>query len=165
MTKESPPVNKPLLAIASLTLTLSLSACGSGGNKDAATAADSEVTTSAAAPVSTAPSLSENEKVVKKFVDALDALGIKHSAPKRTEAAAVSKASYDLTINGFDAGIQIFADAESQATWVHASDSLGGVCVVIDGAALSLNSSEGVADSAKLAPRIAEQVGGEAHGN
>ena len=77
----------------------------------------------------------------------------------------LSKASYDMTVNGFDAGIKVFADEEAQAAWVDASDSLGGVCVVIDGAALSLNSSEGVADSAKIAPKIAEAVGCEAHGN
>lgn len=98
-------------------------------------------------------------------MDALDALGIKHSEPERSEAAALSKASYDITVNGFDAHIQIFANDETQKSWVKVSDALGGVCAVIDGAALSLNSSEGIADSAKIAPKIAEKVGGEAHGD
>lgn len=97
-------------------------------------------------------------------MDALDALGIEHSKPKRTEAAVLSKASYDLTVNGFDSGIQVFANEEAQTAWVEASDSFGGVCVVIDGAALSLNSSEGIEDSVEIAPKIADEVDGEAHG-
>lgn len=157
---------KPLLAIAAFTL--SLSACSSGADEGAAKTETPAATTSAAAPEApeaTAPALSENEQLVKTFVDALDALGIVHSEPKRTEAGALSKASYDFTVGGFDAGIQIFANDETQTAWVEASDSLGGVCVVIDGAALSLNSSKGIANSAEIAPKIAEKVVGEAHGS
>lgn len=155
---------KKLFAIAAITL--SLSACSSGSDEGlATTATPPEVTASPAAPVTTEPTLSENEQLVKTFVDALDALEIEHSEPTRTEAGVLSKASYDIAVNGFDASIQIFANEETQTAWVEASNSLGGVCVVIEGAALSLNSSEGVADSAEIAPKIAEEVGGEAHGN
>lgn len=172
-------MKKPLLAVAAITL--SLSACSSGTGEGAAGAVTPDaVTTSAAAavtpdavatsaaasetPATTAPALSENEQLVKTFVDALDTLEIERSEPKRTEAGLLSKASYDITVNGFDAGIQIFAIEETQTAWVEASDSLGGVCVVIDGAALSLNSSDGIADSVEIAPKIAEEVGGEARG-
>lgn len=160
-------MKKPLLAIAAITL--SLSACSSGTDEGAATAESPDaVTTSAAAPETpetTAPALSENEQFVETFVDALDALQIEHGEPERTEAGMLSKASYDITVNGFDASIQIFANEETQTAWVEASDSFGGVGVVIDGAALSLNSSEGIADSAEIAPKVAEEVGGEARGN
>jgi hypothetical protein len=161
-------VTKRLLAIAAIALALSLSACSSGTDAGAQKTEPPAPTTSAAAPNATegtAPALSDNEKLVKTFVDALDTLGIEHSEPKRTEAALLSTASYDMTVSGFDAKVQVFASEETQTAWVKASDSFGGVCVVIDGAALSLNSSEGVADSAKIAPKIAETVGGEAHGN
>ena len=149
---------KKLLVIAAITL--SLTACSSGTDDVASETKAPEVTTSAAAPA-----LSENEQLVKTFVDAMDALGIEHGEHERTEAAALSKASYDITVNGFDASIQIFSNDETQTAWVEASDSFGGVCVVIDGASLSLNSSEGIADSAEIAPKIAEKVDGEARGN
>lgn len=158
-------LTKQLLAIAALILCLS--ACSSGTDEGAAETEPAEVAASATAPETpetTAPALSENEQVVKAFVDALDTLGIEHSEPTRAEAAALSKASYNLTVNGFDASIQIFANEETQEAWVNASDSLGGICVVLDGAALSLNSSEGIADSVEIAPQIAEKVSGEARG-
>ena len=160
-------MTKRLLAMAALAL--SLSACSSGGTDAGATKTETpEPTTSAAAPSApetTAPAVSDNLKLVKTFVDGLDNLGIEHGEPKRTEAALLSRASYDMTVNGFDAAVNVFVDEESQAAWIKVSDSLGGICVVIDGAALSLNSSEGVADSAEIAPKIAEEVDGEAHGN
>jgi len=175
--KRSVSLAKSKQALAVVAFASVLGACSSGGDEASETGTEPGVTTSAAAPQTSAPAssaaaeetsaapLSENEQFVQTFVDALDELGIEHSDPKRTEAAMLSKASYDITVNGFDAGINIFVDAESQQSWVEASDSLGGVCVVIDGAALSLNSSEGVEDSADIAPKIAERVGGEAHGN
>lgn len=163
-------MKKLLLAIAAITL--SLGACSPGTDEGSAVApTPGPVASSAAAPTvlatagTSAPALSENKQLVKIFVDALDALGIEHSEPKRKEAGILSKASYDMTVNGTDAGIQIFASEETQKAWVEASTSLGGVCVVIDGAGLSLNSSEGIADSAEIAPKIAEEIGGEAHGN
>jgi hypothetical protein len=167
-------VKKPILAMAAISLILS--ACSSGTNEGAvvseppaavtasATAPATPEATTPAAPETSAPALSANAQLVATFVDALDALGIEHSEPKRTEAAVLSKASYDLTVNGYDSGVQVFANEEAQTAWVEASDSFGGVCVVIDGAALSLNSSEGIEDSVEIAPKIADEVGGEAHG-
>lgn len=158
-------MSRTLLALAALVL--SLSACSSGTDGGATPITTPSPATTAAAtesPATATPTLSANQQLVNTFVDALDTLGIKHSEPKRTEAGILSKASYDLTVNGFDASIQIFATDETQDAWVQASDSLGGVCVVIDGAALSLNSSEGIADSVKIAPKIAEEVDGEARG-
>ncbi|WP_241475378.1 hypothetical protein [Nesterenkonia sp. YGD6] len=167
-------------------LALSLSACSTGTDEGETGAAAQEVTTeseapepadSADAPEPTQPvestespeptelEPSENEQYVELFVDALEALDIEYSEPERVEAGMLSSASYDMTVNGSSSGIQIFDNEEVQASWVEASNSLGGVSVVVDGAALSLNSSEGIADSVEIAPQIAEEVGGTAHGH
>lgn len=70
----------------------------------------------------------------------------------------------DLTADGFDAGINAFPDAATLKSWQKASDALGGVDVYFDNAVLSLNSSEGISDSVKIAPKIAAALGGTAHG-
>ena len=116
------------------------------------------MTTPAAAPVS------DIDATVQKVVGVLDQLGIQHTTPTRTQAAFGSRASFDITIDGFPAGINIFADAETLKGWQDASDSLGGVDVSFDSAALSLNSSDGIQDSVKIAPQIAAAIGGTAHG-
>ena len=82
----------------------------------------------------------------------------------RTEPTLGAKASFDITINGFDAGINVFPDAGQLASWSKVSDSLGGVQVAFDNAALSLNSSEGISNSSAIAPKIADAISGEAHG-
>ena len=69
-----------------------------------------------------------------------------------------------MTIDGYDAGINVFPDAASLATWQKVSDSLGGVDVSFDNTALSLNSSEGIKDSVEIAPKLASALGGTAHG-
>ncbi|WP_322544700.1 hypothetical protein U2G91_01385 [Rhodococcoides fascians] len=73
---------------------------------------------------------------------------------------------FDMPVNGYDAGINIFPDNETLAAWQEASDSFGGIHVALPDAdaVLTLNSSEGIADSAKIAPMIAHAVGGTAHG-
>ncbi|MCR2824301.1 MULTISPECIES: hypothetical protein [Microbacterium] len=99
------------------------------------------------------------------FVGALDELGIAHSEPVRAEVGlSGAKARFDITVNGFEAGINVFPDAEMLATWGEASDSFGGIYVSYGNAVLTLNSSEGIANSAEIAPQIATAVGGEAHG-
>lgn len=70
----------------------------------------------------------------------------------------------DLTADGFDAGINAFPDAATLKSWQKASDALGGVDVSFDNTVLSLNSSEGISDSVKIAPKIAAALGGTAHG-
>ncbi|MEZ5237763.1 MAG: hypothetical protein R2716_01995 [Microthrixaceae bacterium] len=35
-----------------------------------------------------------------------------------------ARAGFDMTVNGFDAGINIFPDAEALAMWQEASDAL-----------------------------------------
>lgn len=173
-----------VLAVAAITL--SLSACSTDPGENETETETPEVSTesqspgsaesteapeptepieSTEAPEPTEQEPSENEQYVELFLEALDALDIEYSEPERVEAGGLSSASYDMTVNGSSSGIQVFATEETQAAWVEASNSLGGICVVIDGAALTLNSSEGIADSADIAPQIAEEVGGTAHGN
>ena len=157
-----------------------LAACSGGGTPAAAPATEqttSAVDTAASTPVAapTAPvetamttppaaPVSDIDAAVQKVVGVLDQLGIKHTAPTRTQAGLGSKASFDITIDGFEAGINIFVDADSLKAWQDASDSFGGVDVSFDNAALSLNSSDGIQDSVKIAPQIAAAIGGTAHG-
>lgn len=73
---------------------------------------------------------------------------------------------FDLPVNGYDAGMNTFSDAEALATLQEASDSFGGIHVALpdEYAVLTLNSSEGITDSAEIVPMIADPVGGTAHG-
>jgi hypothetical protein len=105
------------------------------------------------------------EASVQAFVTTLDELEIEHSEPVRAEVGlSGAKARFDITVSGFDAGINVFPDADTLATWGEASDSFGGIYVAYGNAVLTLNSSEGIANSAEIAPQIAEAMGGHAHG-
>ncbi|MBY6352030.1 hypothetical protein [Rhodococcoides corynebacterioides] len=145
---------------------LFFTACSDDGDSPAAatSGATSAQEDQAAA---TTPAATESQALVERFTTALDDLGIEHSEPTRTEVGlSGARMVFDVQVNGNDAGINLFPDAETLATWQEASDSFGGIHVALpDGnAVLSLNSSEGIADSAEIAPKIAEAVGGTAHG-
>lgn len=115
--------------------------------------------------VSTAAPVSDIQSSVDTFVAALDELGIEHSEPVRAEVGeSGAKARFDMTVSGFDAGINVFQDADTLAAWGELSDAYGGIFVSSGNAALSLNSSEGIANSAEIAPAIAEAIGGVARG-
>lgn len=102
---------------------------------------------------------------MSKVVSALDQLAIQHGAATRTSLGlSGAKAAFDITVDGNSAGINVFPDVEALATWQKASDSFGGVDVTFGNTALSLNSDEGVADSAAIAPKIAQALNGQAHG-
>lgn len=157
-------------ASAALITMLALAGCSNGATTDTAPAASSEssVTAETTAPVTpeaTAETVSDIEASVQAFVGALDELGIQHTDPVRAETGlSGAKARFDITINGFDAGINVFPDTETLTTWGETSDSLGGIYVSSGNAALTLNSSEGITNSAEIAPQIATALGGEAHG-
>ncbi|MEU3475794.1 hypothetical protein BH92_28190 (plasmid) [Rhodococcoides fascians A21d2] len=156
----------PLAAATVLAAGLFLAACG---NDD-----DAKVETNVVSPSSqeqqvetSAKPVSKSDAVVQEFTTALADLGIEHGEPERTEVGlSGAQMVFDMSVNGYDAGINIFQDEEALATWQEASDSFGGIHVVLpdEYAVLSLNSSEGIADSAEIAPMIAEAVGGTAHG-
>jgi len=157
--------NNRTAAIASVALSamLVLSGCAAG-TTSADPKADAGKTTAADAP-SPAQSTSDIQAAVDTFVTALDSLGIKHSDPVRGDVGmSGAKARFDITVDGFDAGINVFPDAKMLAAWGKASDAFGGIYVASGNAVLTLNSSEGVADSAAIAPKIAAAVGGTAHG-
>jgi hypothetical protein len=139
--------------VATVVAAFSLAACG--GSE----AARREETPAAnAAP-------SDIEAAVQRVVAALDDQGIDHTEPVRADVElSGAKARFEMTINGFNAGINVFPDADALATWQELSDSFGGIHVAFDNTALSLNSSEGIANSAEIAPRIAESIGGTARG-
>lgn len=130
----------------------------------AATTAPAEPPVPTDAPAPSEP-VSEIEAAVQDVMAALDRLGIEHSDPVRADVGGSgAKARFDLTVNGFDAGINIFADEQGRAAWSEMSDAYGGIHVAYGSTALSLNSSEGIANSAEVAPQIAEEIGGKAHG-
>ncbi|MDO4914563.1 hypothetical protein, partial [Corynebacterium sp.] len=62
------------------------------------------------------------------------------------------------------AGVNVFPDKSTLDSWLEASDSMGGVAVAYGNSAISLNSSDGIQDSVQIAPKLADKLGGEAHG-
>ena len=155
---------------ASLIAMLTLAGCASDSatNTDTAASSDASAPAESEVPIESetpSESASDIESSVQTFVGALDELGIEHSKPVRAEVGlSGAKARFDITVTGFDAGINVFPDAETLATWGEASDSFGGIYVSQGNAVLTLNSSEGIANSAEIAPQIATAVDGEAHG-
>ncbi|REC99694.1 hypothetical protein DEU35_0670 [Microbacterium sp. AG157] len=159
------------IAAAAVVATLSLAGCSSPQPGEAAPAPTAAVVATAAvtpAPTpdvaSTAP-ISDIQAAADTFLGALDQLGIEHSEPVRAEVGASgAKARFDITVNGFEAGINVFPGANTLAAWGKLSGACGGIFVSSGNAVLSLNSSEGVGKSAEIAPTIADAVGGEARG-
>lgn len=145
-----------------LASTLVLTACGNDGDEDFSTASPVETVQSAE---DAEHSVSDIQAAVDIFVGALDDLGIDHSEPERRQVGGSgAKAVFDIDVNGFDSGINVFPDADALETWQGLSDSFGGIHVAKDLAVLSLNTDEGIGDSAEIAPQIAEHVGGVARG-
>lgn len=156
----------PLAAATVLAAALFLAACGN--DDDAKVETNSNSSASQEQQVETAAKpVSKSESVVQRFTTALDDLGIEHAEPEREDVGGSgAQMRFDMPVNGYDAGINIFPNKEALGAWQKASDSLGGIHIALpdEYAVLTLNSSEGIADSAKIAPMIAEAVGGTAHG-
>ena len=161
-----------LAAATVLAAALSLAACGNDDDAEA-----NDATTPAAAQerdVTDSQSddqeqpASDIDSAVQTFVSALDDLGVEHTEPVRTEVGlSGAKASFDMVVNGGDSGILVFPNPETMATWQETSDSFGGIHVQLPDAdaVLTLNTDEeNIAETADLAPQIAEAVGGTAHG-
>lgn len=155
-----------LAAATVLAAALSLAACGNDVDANPETHTNSSSSQEQQVDTPGQP-VSKSESVVQRFTTALDNLGIKYAEPERAEVGlSGAQMRFDMPVNGYDAGINIFPNKETLATWQEASDAFGGIHVALPDAdaVLTLNSSEGIADSAKIAPRIAEAVGGTAHG-
>ena len=155
-----------LAAATVLAAALFLAACGNDDDAKVETNSNSSSSQGQQAETPAQP-VSKSESVVQRFTSALDDLGLEHAEPARAEVAlSGAQMRFDMPVNGYDAGINIFPDKETLAAWQKASDALGGIHIALPDAdaVLTLNSSEGIADSAKIAPMIAEAVGGTAHG-
>lgn len=146
-----------------LATALALAAC-SDDDDDVAADATAMITTDQVAGSTDDPD-ADIEAAKNLFIGALDDLGIEHSDPvgSQPQLAGV-KARFDFTVDGFDTGINVFPDQAAMEGWQEASDSYGDIHVDKDLAALSLDNDEGAADSAKIAPRIAELIDGTAYG-
>lgn len=156
----------PFAAATVLAAGLFLAACGNDDGAKVETNNNSSPSQGQQVETAAKPA-SKSDSVVQRFTTALDDLSIEHAEPERVEAGGSgAQMVFGMPVNGYDAGILIFPDKEALARWQEASDSFGGIHVALPGeyAVLSLNSSEGIADSAKIAPMIAEAVSGTPHG-
>ena len=143
-----------IAAVAAIT-TLTLTACG--GNDETPDNATNTTDTTTAAE-------SSNNGPVARATAALDKLNVEwDSLTDTTYNAAANSDVRNINIGGYNAKIHEFRTEESAKAWSDASDSLGGIHVAFDNSAVSLNSEEGREASEKLAPRLAEELGGEAH--
>lgn len=159
------------LAAATIGTALAVAGCSSSQPEQAEAAPAVTITvtpTVTPTPTPEAPSeapVSDIQAAVDTFVGALDQLGIEHSEPTRKDVGASgAKAVFSITVNGYDAGINVFPDAEALAAWGELSDAYGGIFVSSGNAALSLNSRDGITNSVEIAPAIADAVNGEARG-
>lgn len=160
---------KHILLVSVITSAIALAGCASTTSESAdipaSTAPAQAAEPSEVASTPTESAVSDIEAAVATFVGALDELGIEHSEPVRADVqGSGAKARFDITVNSFPAGINVFPDADTLAAWGKLSDSFGGIYVQAGNAVLTLNSSDGIANSADIAPRIAEAVGGSARG-
>ena len=144
-----------IAAIAAIT-TLTLTACG--GNDETSDSGTNTTDTPAAAESS------GNSPVVDRITGALDKLDVEWDRlTDPTYNAAANSDVRDINIGGHDAAIHQFRTEESAKSWSDTSDTLGGIHVAFANSAVSLNSEEGREASERLAPRLAEELGGEAH--
>src|SRR5699024_6689876 len=101
-----------------------------------AESAESAPPTEAAPPEddsSDAEPLSDIEAAVQTVTTALDDLGIEYTDPVRAEVGlSGAESRFDLTINGFDSGLNVFGDSDTLEAWQEASDSFGGIHVAFD---------------------------------
>lgn len=158
----------------SAVLVLSLAACGSPSSTDASSSEATDTpaastpanqpTAAAPSPDATAPK-SDIQTAVDKATAALDQLGIEYTTPTRTSVGGSgAKATFEVKIDRYDAGINVFPSVPALSSWQKLSDQFGGVDVTFGSTALSLNSQKGINDSVKIAPKLAHALGGEAHG-
>ena len=144
------------IAAAAAITTLALTACG-GNDKTPDSATNATGT-------STAAESSDNGPIVDRITDALDKLDVEwDSLTGTTYNAAANSDVRDINIGGYSAVIHEFRTEESAKFWSDASDTLGGIHVAFANSAVSLNSKDGRESSENLAPRLAEELDGEAH--
>ncbi|GHA01529.1 hypothetical protein GCM10010389_46130 [Streptomyces echinoruber] len=107
------------------------------------------------------------------IADALDKAGFTvsmlHKDTESTYITQVGGTAYDFTVTdkagqpaAGDSGINMFPNQQALAAWAELSKSMGGIAVTGDTWAVSLatGSDQARADSQRLAPRIAQALGG-----
>ncbi|MGV9987742.1 hypothetical protein [Streptomyces olivaceus] len=149
-------------------LALTLTACSSDDNDQA----DPKPATSTPAAASAeAAANAHGYSNAQDIADALQAAGLKVSAPKEGTGSSyiteVGGTPYTFTVtdqnqDGGEAFINMFPNAEALNGWVPLSKQFGGVAVTGDTWAVSLPTrAEGARDSSKrIAPAIAEALDG-----
>lgn len=142
-----------IAALAAIT-TLTLTACG--GNDETP---DSGTTTAVA---STAAESSDNGPVVDRITDALDKLeapwgNVKY---KGENEEAVATDVWNLDINNRNGSILVFLTEDDRKDWEQSAIWLDAITVAYDNVGISLNSKLGREDSLKLAPKLADELGG-----
>lgn len=153
-----------------IVVALSITACSEEANSNSNGATNTSVEQSASETQNEEQNqpASDIESAVQSFTTALEDLGIEHTEPVRSEPGlSGAKAVFSLTVNGGDSSINVFPDLETLEMWQELSDGLGGIHVQLadTNAVLSLNTDEeNIANSAEIAPQIADAVGGTAHG-
>jgi hypothetical protein len=145
-------------------LLLLAAGCTSGGRDQTASTA----TTAAAGPSTTADptpavvpqTTRAGETTPQAVIADLRAHGFKVTRVKEVDVSlSGAKDNRDAYINGVDCGVLVFSTVEGTQEWAEMSDSLGGIAVVGDTWAISLDSSS-PARSRPLARKIAAAVGG-----
>lgn len=155
-----------LLAVLALTLT----ACSSSDDSNASTTDKPKTTTAASAPASN-PADAGTYDSAQDIADALAAAGLKVSKPEEETGDSyitqVGGTPYNFTVTdqdtaAGDAAINMFPNAAALAGWIPLSKQFGGVAVTGDTWAVSLptRSETALADSKRLAPKVAEALNG-----
>jgi hypothetical protein len=146
-----------VLAVLALTLT----ACSSSSDDSNASTTDKPKTTAAAGTYDSA----------QDIADALAAAGLKVSKPEADTGDSyitrVGGTPYNFTVTdqdtaAGDAAINMFPNAAALAGWIPLSKQFGGVAVTGDTWAVSLPTRDetALADSKRLAPKVAEALNG-----
>lgn len=125
------------------------------------THAESTPTTQAESTPDTSTDLSAHPEV-EKVTNALTNIGAEWTPPtsEGDNPLILATDTYDLTINGYDAGVNIFLNEEALTEWLDTVAMFDGIAVTYGNVAVSLNSGLGRADSLELAPKLAAELGG-----
>jgi hypothetical protein len=141
------------LALALLVAGLLLAGCDRGTDTPPADPTPAEVPQTTAVGTTTAAAV----------IGDLRAHGFKVGQETESEAFG-AKESVDVRIDGVEAGVLTFGDVEMAHSWAETSESFGGIAVVGDTWAVSLD-SDGSGGTSKgqsraLAAKIAQAIGG-----
>lgn len=158
-------------AAAALLIAATATACSSSGQPKTIRVTQ----TVTASPSTTAPA--HRFASAQEVADALQAHGFTvsmlHKTTDDTYIGEVGGSSYDFSVTDKaghptpgDSGINMFPNHEALTSWTEMSKSMGGIAVTGDVWAVSLptTSTAARADSQRIAPKIAQALGGAVQG-